>query len=166
MSTTPNPMIEPETNDRPPAAHQPAVTAVVAVAALFMLVFGVWSFVWPESFASFVQFPYHRHFLHDLGAFQIGIGAALVMALRWQDAIAVTLAGFVVATAVHAVSHLIDIALGGRTTDWLILAVMALIAAAALAARWRFLGQRSPMLQSSAEKRQPPKNGVRTPQTD
>jgi hypothetical protein len=118
---------------------------VVAVAAAFMLIAGVWAFVWPMSFAAAVQFPYHLHFLHDLGAFQIGIGASLLCALRWREAIAVALAGFVVATAVHAVSHFIDRNLGGRPTDWLALTVLTLIAAAALGAQLRFLKERSVM---------------------
>ncbi len=162
MASTRELLIESETGERSPVDRQPVVSAVVAVAALFMLVFGVWAFVWPESFAGFVQFPYHRHFLHDLGAFQIGIAAMLLFALWQRDAIAVVLAGFVVATALHAVSHLIDIDLGGRTTDWLVLALVALLAAAALAARRRFLAQREPAPLSSTTDRQPPKSGVRT----
>ncbi|MGH2614828.1 MAG: hypothetical protein ACRDJC_06285 [Thermomicrobiales bacterium] len=126
----------------------PVVTAVVIVAAANMLIGGVWAFAWPESFAAFVQFPFHqdyRHFLHDAGAFTIGIGATLLLALWWRDAIAVALFGFVVATAVHAVSHFIDRDLGGRPTDWVLLTVLALVAAAALAARLRFLKERSVM---------------------
>jgi hypothetical protein len=137
MASSDTPLIQ-SADDRA-TDKQPFVNAVVAVAAAFMLIAGVWAFVWPMSFAAVVQFPYHQHFLHDLGAFQIGIGASLLCALRWRDAITVALAGFVVATAVHAVSHFIDRDLGGRPTDWIALTFLALIAAAALVARLRFL---------------------------
>ncbi|HET7094322.1 MAG TPA: hypothetical protein VFI22_12605, partial [Thermomicrobiales bacterium] len=55
----------------------PGVKAVLLVAGLFYGVFGVWAFVAPASFADFVAFPFNLHLLHDIGAFQIGIGAAL-----------------------------------------------------------------------------------------
>jgi uncharacterized membrane protein len=141
MASSGTPLIQ-SADDRA-TDRQPFVIAVVAVAAAFMLIAGVWAFVWPMSFAAVVQFPYHLHFLHDLGAFQIGIGASLLCALRWRDAIAVALAGFVVATAVHAVSHFIDRDLGGRPTDWIALTALTVIATAALAARLRFLKERS-----------------------
>jgi hypothetical protein len=61
-----------------------------------MLAFGIWAFFAPVSFADFVAFPYNRHLLHDVGAFQIGIGATVLLALLWADSIMVVLAGYVV----------------------------------------------------------------------
>jgi hypothetical protein len=47
-----------------------------------MLTAGTRAWAVPHSSARFVAFPYHEHFLHDLGAFQLGIGATL-LALAW-----------------------------------------------------------------------------------
>ena len=58
-------------------------TAAVTIGGLFMLVLGIWAFFVPASFADFVAFPYNRHLLHDVGAFQIGIGTTMLHALMW-----------------------------------------------------------------------------------
>jgi hypothetical protein len=81
--------------------------------------------------------PYHEHFLHDLGAFQIGIGVTLLVALAWRDAPTVALTGFLVANALHAVSHAIDLDLGGRASDPYAIGAVSLLAAAALIVRVR-----------------------------
>ena len=72
--------------------------------------------------------PYNRHFIHDIGAFTIGLGAVLLFALvtRW-DALQVALAGLAVASVMHLVSHAVDHDLGGRDSDLLGLAVVALL---------------------------------------
>jgi hypothetical protein len=57
--------------------------AAVTIGGLFMLVLGIWAFFAPASFADFVAFPYNRHLLHDVGAFQIGIGTTMLLALMW-----------------------------------------------------------------------------------
>jgi len=145
MASTRASLIQAAADQRRGVAGPLIVTAVVIVAAANMLIAGVWAFVWPESFAAVVRFPFqeeYRHFVHDAGAFAIGIGATLLLALWWRDAIAVALGGFVVASAIHAVSHLIDRYIGGRPTDWIVLTALALIATAALAARLRFLKER------------------------
>lgn len=67
-------------------------TAVAGLSGLFMLAAGVWALVSPRSFADVVGFAYSEHFLHDAGAFQIGIGVALLLALVWRDALATALA--------------------------------------------------------------------------
>ena len=59
--------------------------AAVTIGGLFMLVLGIWAFFAPASFAEFVAFPYNRHLLHDVGAFQIGIGTTMLLALMWTD---------------------------------------------------------------------------------
>jgi hypothetical protein len=84
---------------------QPYVAAILALAGATMLAAGVWAGLAPRSFARLVAFPYHQHFLHDLGAFQIGIGVTLLLALAWRDAETVALAGFLVANTLHAVSR-------------------------------------------------------------
>lgn len=74
---------------------------------------GIWCVLDPPSFARAVGFGEHQHFLHDVGAFQIGLGITLLLALIWADALAVALAGFIVANTVHTVNHVMDLDLGG-----------------------------------------------------
>lgn len=49
---------------------------------------GGWA--WPQSFADYVGFPDHEHFLHDLGAFHFGIAVGLAASLIWRDSIIVS----------------------------------------------------------------------------
>ena len=98
---------------------------------------GGWSFVDPVGFADWIQFPVHLHFLHDLGAFQIGIGVTLLLALGWRDALPVALGGFLVGNTLHAISHLRDQALGGRPTDWLWLSLASLVTLGVMVLSWR-----------------------------
>ena len=95
---------------------------------VFMLGSGLWAFVAPRSFYDTIATfePYNRHFIHDIGAFTIGLGAVLLFALvtRW-DALRVALAGLAVASVMHLVSHAVDADLGGRDSDLLGLAVVA-----------------------------------------
>jgi PPOX class probable F420-dependent enzyme len=81
----------------------------------------VWCLVDPTSFAKFVRFDVHEHFLHDIGAFQLGLGVTLLLALIWSDALATALAGFIVANTVHTVNHVMDMHLGGSAAQaWLL----------------------------------------------
>jgi hypothetical protein len=113
--------------------------AIAVVGGLFFLVTGVWAFVAPHSFFNSVATfpPYNRHFLHDLGAFQIGLGAALFAALIWSDALLVALLSTGIAGAIHAAAHFEDSSLGGRKSDpWLLaLFAFALLAGALLRSR-------------------------------
>ena len=125
---------------RPPFARptiSPAVRAVLLIAGLFYGVFGLWAFFAPASFAEFVAFPFNLHLLHDVGAFQIGIGASLLLALLWSDGVMVALGGYVVGTTVHVVSHIVDSHLGGHGTDAPALALLVVIGVAAMIARAR-----------------------------
>src|SRR5215213_2772902 len=110
-----------------PPELQPGVTAVVIISGLFTLAFGIWVFFAPASFAEFVAFPYNRHLLHDVGAFQIGIGATMLLALLWADSIMVVLAGYVVGSSFHLVSHIIDRHIGGHGYDPLVLGFLIVI---------------------------------------
>jgi hypothetical protein len=95
------------------------VTVVVIAVGLFNLAIGIWAFVAPRSFfdalATFP--PYNEHFLHDAGAFQMGLGVALLAALRIRDGLVVAMIGGAVAGVVHTLSHIIDSDLGGKATD-------------------------------------------------
>jgi hypothetical protein len=119
--------------------RQPLVTGSVVLGALTFLVPGLWSFFWPESFhrriASFD--PFNLHLFHDLGAFQLGIGVALLGALWSRDALVVALLGGATGAVVHFVSHLMDRDLGGRSSDPLTLGILAAILLVALGLRLR-----------------------------
>jgi len=116
------------------------VTTVTLLAGALMLGAGVWCLAAPRSFADAVDFPYSEHFIHDLGAFQVGIGVTLLLALAWSDGLALALAGFLVANTVHAVNHAVDLDLGGRGSDPWLLGAGSLLIAVALFLRLRELG--------------------------
>ncbi|GAA1263842.1 hypothetical protein GCM10009609_28780 [Pseudonocardia aurantiaca] len=126
-------------NVRAPGRRQGGVVAAVLVVALVMLVTGAWCWLDPASFAAATNWPEHEHFLHDAGAFQMGIGITLVGALWWRDVLAVVLAGAVFTNALHAVNHVVDSGLGGRPTDPWAIGLVALIALAGLVVRVRAL---------------------------
>ena len=111
---------------------------ITALIGLGMTVAGVWSLAAPGSFADAVRFPRHEHFVHDLGAFQLAIGAMLLLAVIWHDALTTTLTGFLLGNTVHAVNHARDV--GGRSSDAPLLAAVSVLVAVALYARLRQLG--------------------------
>jgi hypothetical protein len=115
------------------------VRAVVLVTGLSMLALGLWAFFSPRSFADQIATfpPYNRHLLHDVGAFQIGIGTAVLLTLVWRDAVLVGLGGYVAGGAMHTVSHVLDAGLGGRSWDAYALGALTAFAAAGMLARHR-----------------------------
>lgn len=129
---------------RPPqdrAAVDRYILVVVLLAAAVMMVTGVWALIAPGSFADWVQFPQHEHFVKDAGAFQIGIGLTLLLALIWRDALAVVLAAFVVSNTIHAINHVTDLDIGGRDSDPWLLALLSVLTGLALIRRLRQLGE-------------------------
>ena len=116
------------------------VLAVTLLAGLFMTAAGLAGLLAPDWFADTASFPRHTHFVHDAGAFQLGIGITLLLAPFWHDGLALALAGFLVANTTHAVNHAIDLDLGGHGSDPWGLAALSLLTAAALAVRLGQLG--------------------------
>ncbi|MDQ4143357.1 MAG: hypothetical protein M3198_06370 [Actinomycetota bacterium] len=112
---------------------------VVAIGAGVMLVaFGAWAFFSPRSFFDTVATfePYNRHFIHDIGSFQIGLGAVLLLSAYLRDALLVALSGVAVGSVFHFVSHLIDRDIGGKpASDLPLFAVLALVLVAAAFSR-------------------------------
>ena len=94
---------------------------------------GAGAFLGPRSFYDQVATfpPYNLHFIHDIGAFQIGLGVALVLGLLGWTGLATALGGAAAGAVVHAVSHVIDRDLGGKATDPVLFVVLALVLAAA-----------------------------------
>jgi hypothetical protein len=114
------------------------VTIVAALSGAWMLAVGLWALLSPRSFAAWIDFPpYAEHLLHDVGAFQIGIGVSLLASLAWADAKTVALLGFVLAGAIHTVNHWTDLDLGGHTADVWLIGASTVLAASALAIRVR-----------------------------
>lgn len=116
------------------AVREPSATIrlVAIVGGLAFLGLGLWALVAPRSFfdtlATFE--PYNRHLLHDLGAFQAGLGAVLILAAfpRRIDGLAAALFGVGIGAALHVVSHILDVDLGGTpSTDIPSLSILALV---------------------------------------
>jgi PPOX class probable F420-dependent enzyme len=101
---------------------------------------GIWCLVDPPSFADAVGFGAHRHFLHDVGAFQLGLGIILLLALIWADALATAFAGFIVANTVHTVNHVVDLDEGGSAAQAWVLGAVSVALVLAFVLRFRQLG--------------------------
>ncbi|MEX2457687.1 MAG: hypothetical protein WD770_01725 [Actinomycetota bacterium] len=115
-----------------------AARGVALVAGLTTVGVGGWAFFGPASFADFAQFPpYNEHLFHDIGAFLIGLGSTLLLALVWLDGLFVALAGNAIAGVAHFVSHLIDRDLGGRGTDPITFGFLAVVVGLAALVRYR-----------------------------
>jgi uncharacterized membrane protein len=114
------------------------VAVVLILAGLFFLVPGIWAFVDTESFYDNLApwEPYNKHFIHDIGAFQIGIGVALLLALVRNDAKLVALGGAASAAIVHVLSHITDHDHGGKDTDIPVFGFMAVLLVVAFALQW------------------------------
>ena len=116
------------------------VVAVTALIGLFNAWIGLWCLIDPRSFAQSVGFPAHEHFVHDLGAFQVGLGVTLLLALIWSDALATALAGYIVANTIHTVNHIVDLDLGGSALQAWALGTASVALIAAFVLRLRQLG--------------------------
>jgi hypothetical protein len=113
---------------------------LIAIAVgVLMIGLGAWALVDPQSFYEQIAAfpPYNKHLFHDVGAFQVGIGSALVLAVFIGDALLLALAAGAIGSILHAVSHVIDRDLGGRTTDPWGLGLLALILVAGALIRAR-----------------------------
>jgi hypothetical protein len=100
---------------------------------------GLWAFADPGSFYRTVAEypPYNEHLFHDIGAFLLGLGAALVAGAFVTDALLLALGANAVAAVLHAVSHVIDRDLGGRAVDPWSFSGLAVLLVVATAVRWQ-----------------------------
>ncbi len=117
---------------------------IAAIVGVLTLIAGVWALVDPQSFYDQVATwpPYNRHFLHDVGAFQTGLGATLVLALFMRDALLLGLTGVGIGAVLHAVSHAVDRDLGGRSSDPITLGIVAAVIAVGALLRARDVARR------------------------
>ncbi|HEX5254877.1 MAG TPA: PPOX class F420-dependent oxidoreductase [Mycobacterium sp.] len=116
------------------------LVAVISGVGLATAGIGVWCLIDPISFADAVGFGAHRHFLHDVGAFQLGLGVVLLLALIWADALATAVAGFIVANTVHTVNHVVDLDEGGSAAQAWVLGAVSVALVLAFVLRLRQLG--------------------------
>ena len=94
-----------------------------------MVGLGIWAFLDPRAFYEGVATwpPFNKHFIHDIGAFQIGLGLTLLLGLLGGDALFVALAGVGAGQAIHALAHWIDRDLGGKPGDPWAMGILAAI---------------------------------------
>lgn len=113
------------------------VPPIIGIAALFNAGTGLWAFASPQSFYDLIATypPYHAHFIRDIGAFLLGLGAAMIAALVWRDVAFVVLLGGSLAAGFHWVSHMIDRHHGGTGVDPLLTGGFALLLLAGLVLR-------------------------------
>ena len=120
--------------------HRFPLAVALLVGAGFVAL-GLWAMVAPRAFFEAVaRFePYNQHFLQDIGAFQVGLGAVLILAAAARaDALAAALLGVGVGAAFHTLSHIVGLDLGGNPqTDLPTFALMALLLLGAGLVRWR-----------------------------
>lgn len=128
-------VVDPDLIQVRPARGTPIVTTITGLAGAFMAALGIWALGWPRSFAKAADFPYDEHFVRDAGAFQLGLGVGLLIALIWRDSLTTALAGFVVANTLHAVNHAFDRDAGGHGFDGWLLGLVSVVVLAALVAR-------------------------------
>lgn len=111
---------------------------VAAVVGIGLVATGLWAFLGPQSFYDTIAEypPYNEHFIHDIGAFLIGLGSALLAALVLTDVLLLALFANAVGAVAHAISHIMDRDLGGAASDpWTLSALAVLLAAATVLRR-------------------------------
>jgi hypothetical protein len=91
------------------------VTTVAVGSGVAFVAVGIWAMVDPRGFFDAVATfdPYNPHLLQDIGAFQIGLGAVLLLAAWLADGLAAALLGVGVGGLAHTASHVVGRDLGG-----------------------------------------------------
>lgn len=111
----------------------------VAVLGCISIAAGLWAMLGPHSFyeqaATFP--PYNRHFIHDIGAFQIGLGSCLIAAPALADALLVVLIGNALGALAHFAGHVADRSIGGQSSDPFTFGAVAIVLVALTVVRWR-----------------------------
>jgi hypothetical protein len=119
------------------ATRFPLIAAVAAGAVLVGS--GLWAMAAPESFFDTVATfePYNQHLIQDIGAFQIGLGAVLLLSAVVRDGLVVALIGVGIGSASHVVSHAVGRDLGGTpAVDIPFFSILTVVLLAAGGYRW------------------------------
>ena len=123
------------------AVREPLVTRVLAaLIGAFYVLTGAWALLAPQSFFNAVATfaPLNIHLLHDAGAFQVGLGLALTVAVATRAPLRVPLVAVLAASVLHVIAHVEDVHLGGHpSTDLPVLALICVALATALVAEVR-----------------------------
>lgn len=110
-------MITDATNESDARPSESALPRTIArIAAVVFLLTGFAAMAAPRAFfdAAATFEPYNAHFLQDIGAFNLGLGAVLLFASRPRaDALVAALSGAAVGSGAHVVSHIRGIGEGG-----------------------------------------------------
>lgn len=107
---------------------------------VFFVVSGLWAMLFPQTFFDAVAAfePYNQHLVQDIGAFQLGLGAVLLLVLFVRDALAAVLVGVGVGSAAHVVSHVVGHDLGGTPeVDIPFFTIITVLLIVAGGVRWR-----------------------------
>lgn len=116
---------------------------IAAVGGFVLMTFGIWAMVSPVGFFEAVaRFePYNAHFLQDIGAFQVGLGAMLLLAaFVTNDALTAALVGGGAGALLHVVSHLVSLDAGGNPgVDVPSLSLLGVLLLVGGVVRWRRL---------------------------
>lgn len=133
------------------------IEASTGLLALLTLTAGLWAMIAPGSFyLTVAPFPpYSQHLIHDIGAFQIGLGACLAAGLLVQDALVAVLAGNALAGAAHFVSHVLDRFDGGHASDPATIGALALLLTLLTVLRWATSGTRRKPTRSAIDQGDP-----------
>ena len=136
------------TIDRSLRQPQRWVRGVALAGGGAFLLLGIWALVSPRTFfTSLATFdPYNVHLLHDIGAFQIGLGAVMLVAAFPErfDGLAAALLGAGAGAAAHVLSHVLDSDQGGNpSTDIPILTILGAVMLTAGIAQTRTARQTS-----------------------
>jgi hypothetical protein len=111
-----------------------AARVLAAIFGLWLAALGLWAVFAPMSFFAHIATypPYNEHLVHDLGAFQLGLGATLLAALISSDALVVALVGNALGAVVHSAVHIADAELGERASDPWTVGLLAVVIVVAL----------------------------------
>jgi len=116
-----------------------AVRAGTAALAVTLAGVGLWALVEAHSFYEVAAHyePYNPHFIHDIGAFALGLAGCLAAALVVRDGLLAALLGATAFGGAHLAAHVRDSDLGGNASDPYTFAVVALVFAVLAFARWK-----------------------------
>jgi hypothetical protein len=105
------------------------IRIVALIAGISFVVLGLVALVSPRWFFENLGNypPFNEHFIHDIGSFDLGIGAGLLAALRVASGLSAALVAAAVGSSAHAVAHIMDRGQGGDPSHPYVFSVLALI---------------------------------------